>query len=313
MAEQTQPLYSVQVTNISPNANEKTVSDFFSFCGKIAKLYLDKEQGKETSQAIVQFETESAAKTALLLTNALIVDRPISVTPYPPKDVPQESVNAPGTPVPAERITHRDFGGVKDEERSKTSILASMLASGYVLASDALTKAKEVDEEHNITLQLKVGVEQIKVKAHEIDQTYGISEKAVAVKQQATEKAKSIDEQYKISEKASHAANVVKESAWQASAKAQENPTIKQGVETAKSGWASVTQAVSGFYNDYKEQTVKAIEEKKKEQAAKQGKPVDEVPKEQPQDLGEDIASEPQTVEIHGEEPQTVEKLDENK
>jgi len=159
---------------------------------------------------------------------------------------------------------------------------------------------------------LKVGVEQIKVKAHEIDQTYGISEKAVAVKQQATEKAKSIDEQYKISEKASHAAN--SEGICLASfRKGPGNPTIKQGVETAKSGWASVTQAVSGFYNDYKEQTVKAIEEKKKEQAAKQGKPVDEVPKEQPQDLGEGIASEPQTVEIHGEEPQVVEKLDENK
>jgi hypothetical protein len=313
MAEQTQPVYSVQVTNISPNANEKTVSDFFSFCGKIAKLYLDKEPGKDTSKAVVQFETESAAKTALLLTNALIVDRPIVVTPYPPKDEPQqESKDAPGTPVPAERITHRDFGGVNDEERTKTSVLASMLASGYVLASDALAKAKEVDEEHNITLQLKVGVEQIKVKAHEIDQTYGISEKAVAVKQQAAEKAKSIDEQYKISEKASHAANVVKGTAWQASAKAQENPTIKQGVETAKSGWASVTQAVSGFYNDYKEQTVKAIEEKKKEQAAKQGKPVEE-PNEKPQDLGQDAASEPQTVEIHGEEPQSVENLDEKK
>lgn len=35
-------------------------------------------------EAIVEFESEAAAKTALLLTNALIEDRPITVAPYEP-------------------------------------------------------------------------------------------------------------------------------------------------------------------------------------------------------------------------------------
>jgi hypothetical protein len=144
-------------------------------------------------------------------------------------------------------------------------------------------------------LQLKVGVEQLKVKAHEIDQQYKISEKASAVKQQATEKAKKIDEEYKISEKATSAAHTVKAATLSATAKvslpfffinlfkAQENPTIKHGVESIKSGWNSVAQSVTGFYNEYKEQTVKAIEEKEKEKAAAQGEvpqagePVDSV------------------------------------
>jgi len=261
------PTYAVIVSNISPNANEKTVSDFFSFCGKILKLYLDKEEGKDTFRAIVEFETESASKTALLLTNALIVDRPITVNPYPPKDVQMQEPSSPPTPVPVEHITQRDFGNVKDEERTKTSILASMVASGYVLASDALHKAKQYDDDHNITLQLKVGVEQLKVKAHEIDQQYKLSEKAAAVKEKATEQAKKLDEEFKISEKASNAANTVKAATLSATAKAQENPTIKHGVESIKSGWNSVTQSVTGFYNEYKEQTVKAIEEKEREKA----------------------------------------------
>jgi len=262
----------VEVKNISPNANEKTVSDFFSFCGKITKLYLDKEEGKETSRAVVEFGTESAAKTALLLTNALIVDRPIIVTPYPPKDGEKksdQSTQAPGTQVPAENITQRDFGGSPDEERTKTSVLASMIASGYVLASDAVHKAKQYDEEHNITLQLKVGMEQLKVKAHEVDQTYGISEKAASVKHSAEEKAKKLNDDYKITEKASAAAEKVKSTAGAVAAKAQENPTVSQAVETVKSGWQSVANSVTGFYQDYKEQTAKAIEEKKKERAAK--------------------------------------------
>lgn len=45
-------------------------------------IFFYREEGKDTSSAVIQFETESAAKTALLLTNALIVDRPITVTAY---------------------------------------------------------------------------------------------------------------------------------------------------------------------------------------------------------------------------------------
>ena len=41
----------------------------------------------------MEFDTESAAKTALLLTNALIVDRPITVTQYPSKTITLKSQN----------------------------------------------------------------------------------------------------------------------------------------------------------------------------------------------------------------------------
>jgi len=260
-------------------------------------LYFDKEEGKDTNRAVVQFETESAAKTALLLTNALIVDRPIAVVPYPPKDIP--IINEHGTPVPVEKITNRDFGGSKDEERTKTSVLASLLASGYVLAQDALTKAKQIDDEHNISLQLKVGVETLKVKAHELDQAYHITEKATAMKQTATVKAKKIDEDYKTTEKATQAANTVKTNAIQAAAKAQENQTIKSGVDSMKSGWAAVTQSVSGIYTEYKEQTAKAIEEKQREKAAQANKQSDHQFEQAPStdlDDKEDASLPPQTV-----------------
>jgi len=293
MAE-VKPVYAVEVKNISPNANEKTVSDFFSFCGKIAKLYLDKVEGKETNRAVVEFETESAAKTALLLTNALIVDRPITVTPYPAKDSAPTKTEAPGTPVPAEKITQRDFGGLRDEERTKTSVLAGITASGYVLATDALTKAKQYDEEHNITLQLKVGMEQLKVKAHEIDQTYGISEKAASVKLQAAEKAKKVDEEFKISEKASAAADKVKNTATAVAAKAQENPTISSAVGTVKTGWQSVANSVSGMYQEYKDQTQKAIEEKQKKRSSQVQVP--DIEPQAPQETG--LASQKPQEEI---------------
>lgn len=139
---------AVYVTNISPNANEKTVSDFFSFCGKISKLFVNKYvefqilpnsvadipffREQETSSAVVEFETESAAKTALLLTNALIVDRPITVVPYTSTPSTQQSATGatvdvvppknPGTPVAQHEITQRDFKGVPDEQRVSCSL-----------------------------------------------------------------------------------------------------------------------------------------------------------------------------------------------
>jgi len=254
MADTTQTLeHAVQVSNISPNANEKTVADFFSFCGKITSLYLNKDEGQETSTAVVQFESESAAKTALLLTNALIVDRPITVVTYG-----AESTFRHDTATPVTDIPQKDFGTVGDHDRTKTSVVVSMLASGYVLASDAVAKAKEVDEQRGITATVKVGVEQLKVKAHDIDVQYGISEKAASVKQSATDTAKKLNEDYHISEKASAAAQQAKGVA----STVTENPNVKAGVATVKSGISSVVSTVSGYVADYKDQTAKAVEEK---------------------------------------------------
>jgi len=190
----------VLVTNIAPQATEKTVSEFFSFCGKIVRLVMRNGSGTGgTHEAVVSFETEAAAKTALLLTNALIVDRPIMVTPYSPPaslvgDLPQ-----PGETVTSgDQIQQKQFT-VPDDERSKTSVIASMIASGYVLAHDATQKAKEYDDAYNISLQLKVGAEELKKKMLEVDNQYQISATAASYTQAATEKIKSLDQQYGVS------------------------------------------------------------------------------------------------------------------
>jgi len=258
---------------------KKTVTDFFSFCGRITQLLLKKEEGKDTSAAIIQFETESASKTALLLTNALIVDRPITVTPFvrPSATIaPQETA----VPIDQSKITQRDFGNVPDENRSKTSVVASLLAAGYTLANEALEEAREYDEKHNISLRAKVAVDQLLVKAHEIDVQYGISEKATAAKNTVVEKtkpvvdrAKQVDTDYKISEKASQAATSVKTSAQTAAAKIAENPTVKKGIDAVKQTTQKVATSVNQTFNDVREQTREAIEEKKRERTLSGGTP----------------------------------------
>jgi len=271
MAEE---IRAVLVTNISPSANEKTVSDFFSFCGKITQLNLRKEEGKDTSSAVIQFETESAAKTALLLTNALIVDRPITVSAYlssPPAmssstetETTDRAMEEPlGTPVDPANITQKNFNGVADEDRSKTSVIASLLAAGYTLAENALEKAKEVDERNNFSARARVVVDQMVVKAHEIDVQYGISDKANAAVAVVKDTASKLDAQYGISDKTASAVAALKsgaqvgyETAQSGLQKAQENSAVKKGVETVKTGVSMAEKTI----NDITAQTRSEID-----------------------------------------------------
>ena len=71
---------AILVSNLDQNVLEKQLSDFFSFCGTISSLSLRRKE--EGTEAVLFFQTEDAAKTALLLTNALIKDKPMVVKPY---------------------------------------------------------------------------------------------------------------------------------------------------------------------------------------------------------------------------------------
>ncbi|KAL6075905.1 Actin cytoskeleton protein [Balamuthia mandrillaris] len=167
---------AVLVQNISPNATEKTVTDFFSFCGKITSLKLTVDE-EGTKHALVVFESEAAAKTALLLSNALIVDRPITVVPAGAESGAELPEGTSTTTLHGSQIENKPHQ-LPPEQRTHTSVIASMIAAGYMVGAEAIQKAREYDEAHSISVQLKVGAQAIKAKASEIDQQYKISETA---------------------------------------------------------------------------------------------------------------------------------------
>jgi len=324
---------TVFVSNLSPAATEKAVSDFFSFCGRISKLYMKRDQ--DVGSAVVEFESESAAKTALLLSNALIVDRPINVAPYANivkvhSGPEKEGILNASNQVASEDITARNFGSVTDEERTKTSVVASMLASGYVLAKDVVQKAQEVDTQHHISKSVKDAVEgaveTVRVKVNEVDEKLKISETAKNLSLKLNEKGQQFDDKHKISEKvrsasqsakdtASNLAVSAKESASVLNQKVKENETINKGV-TAVSGFMNqVGSAASNAYNkvgtaattaysDLSTQTKAAIAEKEQKKAELQGSTlvsaVPEADKQAP--LSEQPAVQP--VPLQSSEPQ---------
>jgi hypothetical protein len=130
----------VQVKNISTSATEKNLRDFFSYCGNITSLKLTPctcDHGA-TNTAIITFSNLAAVQTSLLLSHAMIVDKPITVEVL-------------GDSSASKRYVEPEGGA------SKSSIVAKMVASGYKLGDDAKTKAKTFDESHTSALKKNAG------------------------------------------------------------------------------------------------------------------------------------------------------------
>jgi hypothetical protein len=65
-------------------------------------------------------------------------------------------------------------------------VIASLIAAGYSLGDDALTRARQIDEKHSISQQIKFGAgiikDQVQSRVSTIDKALGISEKAAIVR-----------------------------------------------------------------------------------------------------------------------------------
>jgi len=249
---------SVIVKNVAPTVEpptHKVLSDFFSFCGNISSLAITLVPGDDTVvNAVVTFENEAAAKTAVLLNNALINDRAITVELAPPDfQVPLSSIAASDLP-------HNNL----PSDRSESSVVSSMLDAGYKLSSDALAQAKAFDEQHGLSQSLSNGFAVVAAKVDELDQSWQISTKAKAVGDTIAGKAAEVDQEYQIREKAGEASgqaiNFISQTATTIATGAttaagsvanfvNTNPQVHQGVETVKAVGAAVGQSVADAWN----------------------------------------------------------------
>ncbi|EFX00684.1 actin cytoskeleton protein [Grosmannia clavigera kw1407] len=164
---------TVTVTNIAPATGDKEVQDFFSFCGKIVDIQVSAEG--ETKSATVQFEKDTAAKTALLLNNTQLGPNHIGVA---------------GTAKPEEPATQGDAsveqhsGELTQEEKPRARIFAEYLAHGYVIGDAALERAIDLDHRHNVTSRFVSKLNDLNSKYH------------------ATERAKTADQSYNLTQRA---------------------------------------------------------------------------------------------------------------
>ncbi|XP_071723130.1 binding partner of ACD11 1 [Rutidosis leptorrhynchoides] len=127
--------FIAEVTNLSPEATEKDLYDFFSHCGAVEHIEIVRS-GEYASSAYVTFRDCYALETAVLLSGAQIVDQQVCIAYWGTTYVFHTEKFA-STPGEAVTIAQQ--------------VVKTMVAKGYVLGKDALFKAKAFDESHQMS------------------------------------------------------------------------------------------------------------------------------------------------------------------
>ena len=175
---------AVLVKNISKEANEDIVKDFFSFCGTIN--HFEMIESDNTFEALIVFDKDSAANTAKLLTNAVIVDSQVSVTSY-------------------FEPTAESKRNVEQVVKPALHTVAQLLAAGYKLSDNVINRAKTLDSNMGLTTTLSHYAEQAKEEVMKLENRYHLIETVQT-------QVKSVDERFGVSKTAndiySNASNV---------------------------------------------------------------------------------------------------------
>jgi len=168
---------TIHVKNISPQATEKAIKDFFSFCGKINDISVTpaSSEPEATLSATITFEQDSAARTALLLDNTLLSGSPINVTASASLDELEQDAHQHGLE------TEED---PRQEDKPRTAIFAEYLAHGYHIGDKVLQRGIDFDEKNGISSRFRKflfdldGKHKVSDKSRAMDTTYGISSTA---------------------------------------------------------------------------------------------------------------------------------------
>ncbi|ONK58655.1 uncharacterized protein A4U43_C09F15310 [Asparagus officinalis] len=136
---------TVQVYNISSRATKEDLITFFSYCGNIDEIQLQGD-GDGSQLAVVTFKQPYAFKTALLLNDAILIDRRVCISPLEKDIVPiifcfseREQTQGTTTKV-ATRRGHEILSKVSDKVTDKVTGIGKTLAKQ---ASTAMLSAEQ--------------------------------------------------------------------------------------------------------------------------------------------------------------------------
>lgn len=183
--------HTVEVTNLSPNATERDVYNFFSFSGEVEHVEIVRA-GEYASTAYVTFKEAHAVETACLLSGAVIVDQPVCIDRWGHYEDPYDMWSRPSWRV-EEDIEHmgsqvNNLSLTPSEAVTMTQeVVTTMLSKGYILSKDALSKAKAFDESHRVSATAAA-------KIAELSKRIGLTDKINT----GVDTLRSVDEQYHV-------------------------------------------------------------------------------------------------------------------
>ncbi|CAO1628095.1 unnamed protein product [Parajaminaea phylloscopi] len=135
----------VVVSNIAASTSQKSIEDFFSFCGAISAVEISPDaDGKQ--KATITFAKESAASTAAMLHGGSLDGSPLTV------QVPGGATGAKSAAAPGSTTPNNTLG---QEDKPRTAIVAEILAHGYHLSDEVTSRAISFDSQHGLSDRFK--------------------------------------------------------------------------------------------------------------------------------------------------------------
>ncbi|THG00568.1 binding partner of ACD11 1-like isoform X3 [Camellia sinensis] len=185
--------YTAEVTCLSPRATEKDVYDFFAHCGVVEHVEIIRS-GEYSCTAYVTFKDAYALETAVLLSGAKIADQHVCISCWGTYIDESDPWNNPSWKLGDENSSMgtqiNQFASTPAEAITVAQeVVKTMVAKGYVLGKDALTKAKALDESYQVSSTAAS-------KVVELSNRIGLTEKIYS----GMEAVKSMDGKYHVSE-----------------------------------------------------------------------------------------------------------------
>ncbi|KAK8526017.1 hypothetical protein V6N13_017089 [Hibiscus sabdariffa] len=185
--------YTVEVTGLPPKATEKDVFDFFAFSGTIQHVEIVRS-GDYASTAYVTFKNAYSQETAILLSGVTLLDQRIFISRWgqyeedfdysSPLRSQEDETSSWQPTLRSQFVSHAGEAVSFAQDAVK-----AMLANGYVLGKDALSKAKAFDESHNFSATAAA-------KVAELSERIGLTDKLRV----GVGAVRSVDERYHVSE-----------------------------------------------------------------------------------------------------------------
>ncbi|KAG4206271.1 hypothetical protein ERO13_A03G000044v2 [Gossypium hirsutum] len=241
---------TIKVSNISLEATERDIKEFFSFSGDIENVEM--QRGDEGSQiAYITFKDLQGAETAVLLSGATIVGLSVSISLAPDYKLPPAAFAQP----PATQ--NKTPSGADSTIRKAEDVVTGMLAKGFILGKDTINKAKTFDEKHQLTSTASA-------KVASFDKKIGFTEKIQAGTTVITDKVKEMDQKFHVSEKTKSAFATAEQKVSGAGSAIMKNKYISAGATWVTDAFNKVAKAAGDVGQKTKEKVGAAEEERKR-------------------------------------------------
>ncbi|XP_051148248.1 binding partner of ACD11 1 isoform X2 [Andrographis paniculata] len=187
--------HRVEVKNLSHNATEKDLYDFFSFCGAIQHVEIIRA-AEHACTAYVTFKNSHAAETAVLISGTNILDQPVSVTYLGYHEDDHNPWNHYSWKIEDESsFSNQQSQGCKGASSAggamslAQNVVKTAVSKGYMLGKGAFNRAKAFDDSHQVSATAAS-------KITNVSDRIGLTDKIFY----GVEAARSVNQKYRISD-----------------------------------------------------------------------------------------------------------------